>query len=74
MADFDAEKVSDSKGQPTGVAIFDPTDPEAVLDAILDLGARVSALEAEKSTGKPIRHLGGTAGGADHEMFDEVPG
>jgi len=31
--------------QETGVAAFDPTDPEAVLSAILDLGARVTDLE-----------------------------
>lgn len=29
----------------TGVQAFDPTDPEAVCDAIIDLGARITSLE-----------------------------
>lgn len=39
------------EGEETGVMEFDPHDPEAIADAVIDLGARVSRLEKLESSG-----------------------
>lgn len=41
---FDARR---AEGEETGVAAFDPHDPERLTDAIIDLGARLTALESQ---------------------------